>query len=312
MANYHAQVLQDLGVEIVSVSGRPHSSRAREFAKSYGIGKVYDYWTDLVAAHDIDALWVTTSWDVTGELLLPLVRTGIPLFLEKPAALSSVVIKEALNFSELQGSQVVVGMNRRFYDFIPELRDFIATHPLRAVEVVLPEQTADRDDVLIENLWLVSSIHEIDLVWHLIGDMKIRYMHVKIDEHHNQRLNFNGVLVAEKSDVPVHILANWGTPSNKMIRFFFREHVIVLSPIEEMSIYHGMTKKNAGKRRTIASFDPVLKRMVRTSAKYKPGLYRQAEEFINMNGDMSAKEVHGTLRDAYRVTRLIEDMLQFS
>ena len=308
MAEYHARVLRALGAGISAVCGRRDSNQVKAFAKRHGIPRVYDTWLELVRDHEVEALWVTTPWDVTGELLLSLIQTKLPLFIEKPVAIDSKRIQLAIQLQEKLGSKVVVGMNRRFYDFLPALRSALTTSSLKAVEVMLPEQVADGhlDPSQRNRLWLTSSIHEIDLIYHLLGPLKVLVVEPSGKALMDGVHGFHGLLVAERSRVPVHLVAPWGAPWNKAIRFFFQDQVVELCPIEEMRVFHGMKKHPATRRNPITRFQPSLVKRLEASAQYKPGLCNEDEATMNWMRQNRWMEGLANLQDAYEVTCLIE------
>jgi len=89
IANYHAEVLKALDINILAVSARENSPNISSFSEKYGIQHQYTRWQEIVENESLDALWVVVSWEQMDALLIPLIETGIPLFLEKPVALSS-------------------------------------------------------------------------------------------------------------------------------------------------------------------------------------------------------------------------------
>lgn len=301
MAETHAQVLKTLGVTVAAVCGRPGSVRAKAFAQRHQVARLYDRWEELAADPRLEALWVAASWDEMEKLLIPLLATQKHLFLEKPVALHSAVLWQALALAKNTGNKVAVGMNRRFYDFLGTLRRFLNEHPLKSVEVILPEQV-ERD---ADAPWFIRSIHELDLIYHLLGPLKVETM-VQTDSPSRGVHGFHGLLVTERSGIPVHLIAPWGSPWNKAIRFFFEEDVVELCPIEEMRIFHGMAEYPATPENPVARFKPALAHEERVSTAYKPGLYGEDEKaVIWMRGEGDPGEL-ATLEDALKVTCLIE------
>ncbi len=115
IAHFHADVFKELGVNIFAVSARDNSSNLIPFAEKFGIGNRYTNWETMVEKESLDVLWVMASWDQMDSLLIPLIKTGIPLFLEKPIALSSKRIHDAIDIHLQKNQYIQVGYNRRFY-----------------------------------------------------------------------------------------------------------------------------------------------------------------------------------------------------
>jgi len=305
MAEYHAPVLKRLGVEFSAVCGQPGSPRAKAFARRFGIPKTARSWQELVKDRTVDALWVTTPETVTGKLLLSLLNTSKPVFLEKPIALESETIGKALQIERRLKKPVAVGMNRRFYDFIPELQAILKTHVPKTVVIHLPEQAAGSST----KPWFASSIHEIDLLFYLLGEIRSRTIHISRPSGKNPLPSFQGLLEGGPSRIPIHLVGTWGTPWNKSLQFFFSDFVVELNPIERLRIYRGMRKTPPTSRTPIARFQPSLKKEAWTSHRYKPGIYAQDKAVVDwMRSGTPAKGV-ATLTDAYQATRLIERVL---
>ena len=93
----------------------------------------------MIRKESLDVLWVMASWDQMDSLLIPLIKTGIPLFLEKPIAVSSKKIREAIHTQLLTNQYIQVGYNRRFYSFIEKIKSIISKGELRSVLVEIPE-----------------------------------------------------------------------------------------------------------------------------------------------------------------------------
>lgn len=308
MASYHAEVLKNLDAKIVSACGRENSERAKEFAQKYNAPEVYRSWNELIQnskADALDALWITTSHHSTEELLIPLLKTNLPLFVEKPVALNSAKIEEAIEVQKQTRNKVAVGMNRRFYDFIPELKEYIKNYELKSVEIALPEQLNDKNlkEEEQDTVWFTNSIHELDLIYHLLGPIDVLYSH-KYKTNTAQSYN----CLFESKKIPIQLNACWNSPWNKTIRFFFDDHVIELSPIETMKIYQGIKKFPATKNKPINQFKPNLIKEIETSTKYKPGIYEQDKSVIDSIKNNFDNKL-ATLKDAYETTSLIEKIL---
>src|SRR3989338_10325808 len=122
MADFHAQVLRHLGVKIWSVCGATPDGHAKAFAKRYNIPKIYPNAKALLNGEKVDAFWVVASWHALEGLLMPAIKTNIPCFFEKPVALRSNHLQKIVQKNGRQLRKVLIGYNRRFYDFIPKIK----------------------------------------------------------------------------------------------------------------------------------------------------------------------------------------------
>ena len=116
-ARFHADVLSGLNHRIIAVSARKQSPHIVAFAKEYQVPYIYDNWQKILAQEKPDALIVAVSWDQTEKIIEDVIKSGIPCLIEKPIALSSKKLIEIISATEKFNQNVLVGYNRRFYDF---------------------------------------------------------------------------------------------------------------------------------------------------------------------------------------------------
>jgi len=82
-------------------------------AKRYGVSHVYRTWEDMVEKEKLDALVASQPFTRHGLILSGLLRTGLPVFSEKPLA-SSVEIGEEIVTAEREGGGfLMVGYHKR-------------------------------------------------------------------------------------------------------------------------------------------------------------------------------------------------------
>lgn len=310
MANYHAEVLKTLDAKIVSVCGRENSQRAKEFAQKHNVPKVYENWNKLIQnseADSLDSLWITTSHNSTGDVIIPSIKTNLPLFVEKPVALNSKKIEEAIEVQKQTKNKVAIGMNRRFYDFIPELKEIIKNNELKSVEITLPEQLNDKnlkEEEEQNTVWFTNSIHELDLIYHLLGPLNVLYSH-----KYKTSKTVSYICLLESKGIPIQLNACWNSPWNKLIRFFFEKQVVELSPIECLKIFNSVEKIAPSEKYKIAKFQPKLSKEIICTGEFKPGLYYQDKTFIAYLKENNRSALC-SLEDALEVSMLIEKIIK--
>lgn len=238
-----------------------------------------------------------------------MIKTGTPCFFEKPVALTSKKIKKAIQIRDGLDVKVLVGYNRRFYDFVPELKKMFQQLEIDAVELNLPEprikSKTDSEKKLQKYRILYMSSHVIDLLFYLIGDMKVRYMKRKKDENFGF-IAFNGIL-ENKDGVPIHYISNWGAPANFSLNFYCGNIVIDLTPIERMKVYQGIKVEQPTREIPIRRYTPEIIKEVYTDAKFKPGFYKQAENFLETCVlEKKINTIGCSLEDAFKVTKICE------
>ena len=310
IAYYHADVLIDLGVNIASVSARKNSPNIISFTEKYNINKYYTNWRTMLKNESLDALWVVASWDQLDKLLIPLIKTGMPLFLEKPVALSSKKIKQAISLHKISKQYIQVGYNRRFYPFMDEIKLIINKGELRSVLVEIPESIDLTNIYLSNNLWFINSSHLIDLLFFFIGPLKLKYKTKKTLPNTKISSSYNALLETIEN-IPVHLTAEWNTANNFGITFIVNDKRIVLKPLEIASIYEGFDIIEPSVKYPIKQFRPKLVKQYKCRKKYKPGFFDQAEYFINQfSSDRLIDCTKASmLQSSLDVTKLIEEII---
>lgn len=313
ISRYHADALLELGCQITAVSARPGSKNIKEFKERYSIPASFDSWQDMVELSEIDALWVTASWNSIDELLLPVLGCNIPTFFEKPVALSSNKLKAATELDNAQSAHTQVGYNRRFYSYIPEVREYLREHPPRSVLLEIPETEPREGDSLEKHLWNYSSSHVLDLLYHLIGRYCVDKVVTQKRVNSDVPNTFNGLLVSE-SGIPINLVANWNVPSNTNITFYCQNSILKLSPLEIASIYSDLEIVEPTDTTPIRRYLPRLHRSLQCSAlgeRFKPGFLGQTKCFIDnvVDGRGMGSFMPASLDDSLFVTSLIERLL---
>jgi predicted dehydrogenase len=309
IAHFHADVFKELGVNIFAVSARDNSSNLIPFAEKFGIGNRYTNWETMVEKESLDVLWVMASWDQMDSLLIPLIKTGIPLFLEKPIALSSKRIHDAIDIHLQKNQYIQVGYNRRFYPIVETIKSFISTGELRSVLVEIPESINLNHKKLVSKLWLVNSSHMIDLLYYIVGPMTIKYKKHKSPLGSTYTSGFNAMLETENG-VPVHLIAEWNSSNNYGITFFVDNKRIVLKPLETASFYEGYDLIEPSKARPIRQYKPKLINSYDCDGKFKPGFYEQVKYFIDNYKLPDGVSKHADLNQCLLTTSLIEKLLE--
>ena len=307
IAHFHIAVLKELNQNIVAVSARKNSPNIVPFSNKYGINRKYTDWQKMVENERIDALWVMASWSEMDKLLIPLIKTGLPLFLEKPVALSSKKIKEAITEHEKTGQYIQVGYNRRFYPFIDEIKSTIKKSKLRSIIVEIPESIDLKNIELAQKLWLMNSSHMIDLILFFVGDLNIKYKNNLVLSNDEIPSSYNAILETEQG-VPVHLSAEWNTANNFGITFLVDNKRIVLKPLEKTTIYKGFDIVEPTKQSPLRQYLPKKISEYCCNGKFKPGFYEQAEYFLRQLNSNSLNSKHSDLEACFSTSLLIEEL----
>lgn len=305
-ARLHADVIRALGHEIAAVCARPNSPRLPVFARDFGVPRTFTDWRAMVESRSLDALVIAVSWDQTEHLAADVVRAGVPVLIEKPLALSSQRAEEIAESAGANAPRVMVGFNRRFYDFIPQMKQTIETAMPVAAELHCPdafhaELAQDGDRVLAHRLVHKTS-HWLDLAQYLLGRLRVVDM-VRGGRGHSV---YSGLLQTSQG-IPVHLYVHFGAPATTALVFHFDEFICRLSPAEVYRRYEGMEVLEPTPEVPYRRYQPRIVDEQVTDARFKPGFLNQMRHFIETCVERRSVERRGcTLQEACELTRLCE------
>ncbi len=112
IANEMAVALKKIGRNIYAVGNRTYS-KAVDFAKKYGIEKVYDDFNDMFTDSDVDVIYITTPHNTHIEFMKKAIRNGKHILVEKSITLNSRELNEAMELAALHN--VVIGEAMTIY-----------------------------------------------------------------------------------------------------------------------------------------------------------------------------------------------------
>ncbi|NQT47289.1 MAG: Gfo/Idh/MocA family oxidoreductase [Candidatus Omnitrophica bacterium] len=313
MAGFHADAVRALDHDIVGVSGRPGSRNIADFSKLYGIANSYQDWREMIEEERPDALVVSVSWDQTEGIIQEIVNSGLPSLVEKPVALSSSALQKIMANTAQYHDRIMVGYNRRFYDFMPLIKQALDEQELISIDLNFPEPLGNlmktKSPKIAKYILIYMSSHWLDLLISLIGELKVESMSKKRSAGPGHVEAYNGILRSIRYDIPVHLKANFDAPSNTAITFNFRDSIYKLCPIEVLNIYKGMESIEPSGEVPIRRYVPHVEKTRYTDTKYKPGVLKQMECFIETCVHKKTANGQGcTLDQALEVTRICEEI----
>ena len=80
----------------------------------FGIPKLYGHHLEMAADREIDAFAVSAAFAVQGEIAKDLLRTGRPVFMEKPMAVSVAQAEAMLAAAKTPGARLMLGYMKRY------------------------------------------------------------------------------------------------------------------------------------------------------------------------------------------------------
>ena len=265
----------------------------------------------MVVERRPDALVVAVSWDQTERLISDVIQEGIPCLVEKPIALSSSRLEGIIGETRRWHGQVLVAYNRRFYDFIPQLKDAINTQRLLSIDLKFPETVQrliqNHSEAIAEHVLVFMSSHWFDLLRHLVGELKVDVMVRRPNTCTRALESVNGVLMSRAT--PIHVQGNFDTPANTSMTFNFSKKIYELRPMEQMAVYEGMTVERETPEIPIRRYVPQVTQTFYVDTRFKPGFLGQMRNFVETCVSKTTANVVGcTLHDALAVIKLCEEI----
>jgi predicted dehydrogenase len=113
MARALCAAIRDEGGEVVAVSSSSRV-RAQQFAADHEVPSAHDRHHDLLAGHDLDAVYVATTNDRHHADALACLDAGIPVLVEKPFTLDLPQAREVVELARTRGVFLMEAMWMRF------------------------------------------------------------------------------------------------------------------------------------------------------------------------------------------------------
>ena len=310
---FHLDALIAAGFEIALVGTRPGSERSAALAERYGAA-LADSWQNVVAAEELDALLIAPETSVTAEILdAALETTDLPILVEKPISYASVDLLALAN-NPAYNDRVLVGYNRRQYSSTSAARQFLAEQGVAnaTFHASIPEASWDPNmaDDRKRGILLANSVHVLDLLQHLFGELSI----AGVAGVQNERgLVSRAISFTSASGAVGTSIITFGSPSGYFIDLhtpgksaslkpieFFNEYVAVqvIDPTPEVPLRHYVPTRGAEFKLSQDDLD------------FKPGFLGQSRELFELaSGRDLVDRRSATLAEAARVLQLAEALL---
>ena len=151
----------------------------------------------------------------------------------------------------------------------------------------------------------------IDLLYYLVGPMRVEAIHRTSSNSENIIDTFNGMLINE-GEIPIHLISNWNSPANFGLTFYIDKLRVELKPLEKLIIYEGFELIEPTQKSNLRFYNPQIKKTLRCNSEFKPGFYGQAKTFcrkVSNNYDFT-DTIPATLSDSLLTTQLIEEIIR--
>jgi predicted dehydrogenase len=129
-------------MEVVAVAARSLESATR-FAKEHGIARAYDGYDALLAADDIDLVYVALPPSEHVRWSIAALEAGKDVLCEKPISMDAAQARQAAAAAERTGHHLIEAFHDHYHPLIGALRDVIDSGALGRIESIDASFTAD-------------------------------------------------------------------------------------------------------------------------------------------------------------------------
>ncbi len=146
--------------------------KARHAATCHGFGRVYTDFREMLDHEQPDAVFCVGRQDMQYQVGLQVLRMGFPLYVQKPAAISSERVREMAQAAADTGVVCHVGFNLRSAPAVRRSAELLSSDEFGPVTLAI-----FRYGLMSRPVWreaiLDQHVHIIDLLLHLLGDGKV-------------------------------------------------------------------------------------------------------------------------------------------
>ena len=175
-------------IELTAISDPADLDGIKERLKGDNIDfentKFYTDTDKMLEENEFDGIIIGTRCNIHTELAIKVLKKRIPLFLEKPVAISMDQFEELKAAYEANPTQVVVSFPLRLTNLVDEVREAIDAHKIGPIQHVAAFNYVTyggdyyhnwyRDDSITGGLFLQKSTHDFDYINYVIGQKPIQ------------------------------------------------------------------------------------------------------------------------------------------
>ena len=278
MGAAYGQVLQELGMRF-DVVGRGDLS-AQSFETSLGLpvfrGGVGKWILQRTGVLPGKAIVAIPSVEI-GNVVEQLVHAGVrSILVEKPGGINAADVRSVARFVDVTGADVRVAYNRRFYASTQFAREIIqedggvSSFHFEFTEWGRVVASSAVSPALLAEWFLNNSTHVADLAFHLGGwPVQLSSFTAGSTAWHPGSAVYAGAGIAETGAL-FSYQANWSAPGRWGVEVLTNSHRLIFRPMEKLQL----------QRLNSVAVEPVTIDE-NLDLRFKPGIYRQTEAFLN-------------------------------
>lgn len=135
IANQLAEAMESKGRKLYSVANRTHE-KGVEFAKKYGISKVYENMDDVFEDEMVDVIYISTPHNTHIEYLRKALKAGKHVLCEKAITLNSAELEEALELAKEHGVVLAEAMTLYHMPIYKKINEILASGKLGELKLI--------------------------------------------------------------------------------------------------------------------------------------------------------------------------------
>ena len=237
---HHLRSLRQVGFDIDFAASSKGSKTIRAFSEQNKIKNYFDDPNELIEkSYLFDGLVLTCPTSEMIHYLKKLNNFDKPILIEKPISYDYKKLNPFVN-----NQNVMVGLNRRYYQSVNFAKKFIKTNQRILIKVSLPENFKKINlkqigyDCNYSKYTFENSIHIFDILYFLVGDISWKYKTLKT--HKNNVKYFLGFGKSTYRDIDIIIDNYYQSSSNFSFEILSDSQKLTLQPIEIGYLYDGM------------------------------------------------------------------------
>src|SRR5664280_1806190 len=150
-------------------------ARSAGAASQYAVPSVYTDYRELFASANLDAVAICAGPQVHTQLSIEAMRVGLPVFIEKPPAVSAAAAAEIWSVSRHTGRICMVGFRKRFATAYRKANAIVGSLEFGAPTLlsILRSSGPFAEDPDLPTTWFLLdfAIHVIDLARYMCGEV---------------------------------------------------------------------------------------------------------------------------------------------
>lgn len=171
-------------MELVAVCDKDEK-RARRNAKWFGAERVYSNHIQMLERESLEAVLICTTPNTHAPLTLDCIKYGVPVYVEKPPAMTLGDAEYLRERSEETGVKVMVGTMKRHALVYRQMKAIISSPEFGQINAVQSKICVGHKNGNGFSLLLDLGIHLIDLLHFLIGEISdVSYRKVEYEGTH--------------------------------------------------------------------------------------------------------------------------------